>query len=409
MSNKTNYTVPLASMSFLLFFVGFLTWFNNILVPFMKDHFDITDSQSNLVSAASFGAYALSIPVGWMIKKIGYKRTVISGSFFCGVGCMLFLPAVTHSFEMVTIALFITALGLVQLLVSANPYVLACGSPETSSSRLTFALAMNSVAASLAPFVGSFVLGARNGDLAHDANLVRVPFMVMGVVGLVMGILICLLKLPEIHDDEVVNESGKVRSVWSYPHLILGFITIGVYMGLEVGPGNFFVKYVENNVQGVDVAGALKLFALYPVCFFIGRMLGSGILRKFTPHKVLAVNCVIGIVLVAAFFMLKGSPLSIWPIIAQGLVLSIMWSVIFDLGLKDVPASVAKLGSGILCTGVLFTGFWMWLMGRVVESTATVDSPPDYSVAYYFLFAYYAWVIFYALKGAHIRVSEPGK
>lgn len=408
MENKqTNYMAPFALMSFLLFFLGFVTWINNILVPFMKDHFKISDSQSNLVSAAFFSAYIVSIPVGGFIKKIGYKPSVILGSFICGVGCCLFWPAVTTSFPMVMGALFCTALGVVLLQVAANPYVIACGNPETSSSRLTFAMAMNSVAASAAPFVGSFILDKRTGDFAGDAMLVRYPFIILGGIAVLTGILICLMKLPEIQSEAEVAATGKERSAWSYPHLILGFVTIGVYMGLEVGPGNFFVKYVENNVEGVDVAKALKIFALYPFGYFIGRMLGSGILRKFAPHKVLAVNCVIGIGLVVVFFLTKGKPISIWPIIAQGLVLSIMWSVIFDLGLKDVPASAAKLGSGILCTGVIFTGFWMWLMGRVVEGTGTETTPPDYSVAYYFFFAYYIWVIFYALKGSQIRKADP--
>jgi FHS family L-fucose permease-like MFS transporter len=104
--------------------------------------------------------------------------------------------------------------------------------------------------------------------------------------------------------------------------------------------------------------------------------------------------------------MTKGTAFSIWPLIAQGLFLSIMWSVIFDLAMKDIPASAAKLGSGIVCTGVVFTGMWMWIMGKFVEGTKNVDGIVDNGAAYIFFFLFYAYIIFFALKGAKIRKKE---
>ena len=177
-----------------------------------------------------------------------------------------------------------------------------------------------------------------------------------------------------------------------------------MYMGLEVGVGNYFLKYVEFNVAGYDVTYATTILGFYPAGFFIGRLLGAGILKKYEASKVLLVNSLICVALLVTFFITKGSAFSIWPLIAQGLFLSIMWSVLFDLSMKDIPASAAKLGSGIICTGVVFTGMWMWIMGKFVESTTDVETGiSDNGSAYLFFFLFYAYIIFFALKGAKIR------
>ncbi len=403
-NQKTNFAVPFAIMSFLLFLLGFVTWINNILVPFMETKFEITASQAQLVSAAFFSAYIISIPVGAIVKKLGYKTAVIVGSLIVAVGCGLFIPALNIGYEMVLAGLFVTAIGVVILQVAANPYVIALGTPETSSSRLTLAMAINSLAAVLAPVCGRFIIESNEGNMIVHENAAITMFIVLAGVAVATALLLAFMNLPAIDgdNDETAANDSATRSAWSYPHLILGFIAIGMYMGLEVGVGNYFLKYVGQNVAGGDVATATMLLGLYPLGFFIGRLVGAGLLTKFEPTKVLVVNCFICVALLAAFFATKGTMFSVFPLIAQGLFLSIMWSVLFDLAMKDIPQSIAKLASGIICTGVIFTGMWMFIMGKYVESTA-VNGVADNGAAYIFFFLFYAYLIFYALKGAKIR------
>ena len=395
-TQSKNYALPFAIMSFLLFLLGFVTWINNILVPFLKDQYHITNSQSQLVSAAFFGAYILSIFVGGFVKKSGYKMSVIYGSLMIGIACLLFIPSVTAGYTFVLISLFLVAIGVVVLQVAANPYVIALGSPETSSSRLTLAMAVNSAAASLAPFAGSFILGARNHNFEHDAMLVKIPFIVLGIVSLLTALLIYFQKLPEIQETESTDSTAGSRSAWDYPHLILGFIAIGIYMGIEVGVGNFFIKYVSGKM-GVDESKAASFLVFYPLGYFVGRLIGAAVLKKVASSRLLFFNSLVSALLVAISLTTTGI-LSMVTLVATGLFHSIMWSVIFDLGLKDVNPRAAKLVSGILCTGVVFTGMWMWLMGNTVDLLGN-----NYASAYYFLFFFYAFIAYYAVKGSQIR------
>ncbi|MCG8309737.1 MAG: MFS transporter [Cytophagales bacterium] len=403
-NSKTNYAIPFAIMSFLLFLLGFVTWINNILVPFMETKFGITPSQSQLVSAAFFSAYIISIPVGGLVKNIGYKMSVIIGSIITGIGCAIFIPALGIGYNMVLAGLFVTAIGVVILQVAANPYVIALGTPETSASRLTLAMAVNSSAAVLAPIVGRFIIESNNGSIMVHENMAKMMFIVLAGISIVTAVILVFINLPVIEDETSDGSTDVGRSAWSYPHLILGFIAIGVYMGLEVGVGNYFVKYVVQNVEGKDAAFATTILGFYPAGFFVGRLLGAGILKKYEASKVLVVNSFICVGLLLLFFLTKGSAFSVWPLIAQGLFLSIMWSVLFDLSMKDIPSGAAKLGSGIICTGVVFTGMWMWIMGKFVESsTDPATGISNNGSAYLFFFLFYAYIIFFALKGSKIR------
>lgn len=396
MSNKqTNYTMPFIVMSFLLFLLGFVTWMNGILVPFLQDLYDLSGGTAQLVNAAFFSAYIFSIPVGGVVKKLGYKKSVIIGSLITGAGSLLFIPAVTTGFGMFLVALFVSAVGIVLLQVAANPYVIALGSPETSSSRLTLAMAVNSAAAVLAPVVGTaLILSQVTGDPAADALLAKPVYYVLGGIAVVTGVLLAFMKLPAITDEDSVSSEGEKKSAWSYPHLIFGFIAIGMYMGLEVGVNSFLFRYMETKI-GLQPDDIKFYMGVYPFGFVIGRLIGAGILKKYSPNSVLALSATLGAVMIAVTVSTSGM-LSLWSILATGLFHSIMWSVIFDLALKDVSPSAAKLGSGILCTGVVFVGLWTFVMGKIEEFS-------NISTAYMVLWIFYAFIIFFALKGAKIR------
>ncbi len=397
---KNNYAVPFAIMTFLLFLLGFVTWMNSILVPFLQYKFKISPSDAQLVNSAFYGAYIISIPVGGFVKKIGYKRSAVVGTLLTGLGTLIFVPAVSVSFNMVLAGLFITAIGIVIIQVVANPYIIALGDPKTSSSRLTLAMAANSIAAGLAPLIGSLIL-TQDGDAPVNEKAAIILFSVLAGIVIITGIILIFMHLPAIHDDS--EESGeKTRSAWSYPHLLLGFVAITMYIGLEVGVASYFVNYAHLNL-GISADKASQIMTFYFIGFIIGRLAGGAILRKFSPNTVLTFNLVSGLVLITIFFLTKGTMFSIYPVLLLGLFLSIMWPVIFDMALKDVHPSAAKLGSGIISTGVVFVGVWTWLMGKYVETTADASGAVDYGSAYIFFYLFFAYLIFYSVKGSKIR------
>ena len=152
------------AMATTLFFMwGFLTALNDILVPHLKNIFDLTYAEVMLIQFSFFSAYFFfSIPSGKLIEWIGYKRSMVAGLFTMGFGALLFIPAASvPSFPLFLAALIVLAAGITVLQVSANPYVSVLGAPETASSRLNLAQAFNSLGTTIAPYLGGlFILSA---------------------------------------------------------------------------------------------------------------------------------------------------------------------------------------------------------------------------------------------------------
>src|SRR5712672_1912160 len=171
-----DYTRPLAIVTTLFFMWGFLTCLNDILVPHLKSIFDLSFAQVMLVQFAFFSAYFLfSVPWSKVVNRIGYQRTMVVGLLTMAVGALLFVPAASAvSYPLFLTALLVLAAGITGLQVSANPYVVVLGKPETASSRLDLTQAFNSLGTTIAPRVGGLlILGAAG------AASVKLPYAVI--------------------------------------------------------------------------------------------------------------------------------------------------------------------------------------------------------------------------------------
>jgi FHS family L-fucose permease-like MFS transporter len=78
--SKNKYLFPLIIMATLFFLLGFITTMNNSMIDFLKDAFELESNRlKQLPNSFFYGAYALSVPIGFMINRIGYKNGVLSG------------------------------------------------------------------------------------------------------------------------------------------------------------------------------------------------------------------------------------------------------------------------------------------------------------------------------------------
>ena len=145
---KSNYTYAFISLTFLFFMWGFMTVLNDILIPYMKDVFDLNHTKAMLIQFAFFGAYfigsviyfIISVIYGDPINKIGYKNGILMGLFVSAIGSLLFYPAAQfHMYGFFLSALFVLGLGFTLLQIAANPYAAILGPEKSASSRLNLA------------------------------------------------------------------------------------------------------------------------------------------------------------------------------------------------------------------------------------------------------------------------------
>ncbi|SOU40636.1 Glucose/galactose transporter (fragment) [Pseudoalteromonas carrageenovora IAM 12662] len=359
-----NYGFALTSLTSLFFMWGFITCLNDILIPHLKAVFDLTYVQAMLVQFCFFGAYFLmSLPSGYIVKKLGYKKGIVVGLLIAALGCVLFYPAAAmHNYPVFLFALFVLASGITLLQVSANPYVSLLGSPKTASSRLTLTQAFNALGTTVAPSFGALLIldSASEAFLtpAQNAESVQLPYLLLAGMLILLAGIFAWLKLPDIMSEqkEAAEKSDTIEgSAWQYRHLTLGAVGIFMYVGAEVAIGSFLVSFLaQENIAGLKEHVAAHYITYYFGGAMVGRFIGAAVMQKLPAGKVLGFNASMAIILVVIAMSTSGQ-LAMWSILLVGLFNSIMFPTIFSLALNGLGKHTAQ-GSGILCLAIVGGG-----------------------------------------------------
>ena len=448
-----SYAGPMLLMTTLFFLFGAVTNFNDVLMPYLKDVCQLTDLQSSAVQSAFFGAYFLmSLPAGWVLKKLGYQRGIVVGLLVMAAGALLFIPAADSR----AFALFLTALatlgaGITLLQVAANPYVSILGPARGAAARVSVVGVANNFGGSLSPLVGGLVLFggsvALKGRLAalplqerlaEESQLVKGPYVGLAVfLVLLAALFFFLVKLPDIEGipEEAAEEARPMAagrtSALAFPHLVLGIGAIFVYVGVEVGLGSFLIRYGESQgiqqlssftqslVRGLNVAtnyvgllfgkepapidtaagftkavGAV-LVSSYWFGSLVGRVVGIPLLLRFHNRVLLVAVCAAGTALVGASILGTGET-ALWLIVLCGLMNSIMWPVIFPLAITGL-GPFTKQGSSYLIMAIVGGALIPPLMGWLATHGGGLR------VAFVVPALCYLYLLFYAVSGYRVR------
>ena len=400
------YTSALASLTVLFFMMGFITCLNDILIPYLKGLFTLSYAKVNLVNFCFFGAYlVMGIPAGQVVKRFGYKKGMLLGFMVAGLGCFLFYPAAeSRTFPLFLGALFVLATGIVMLQVAGNPYVSILGPPETASSRLTLTQAFNSLATTIAPFLGSWLILSHLPDLkqltpvqaaALDVTSVQYLYLGIGVVLVVISLLLSFLKLPTI--AHAPAPAGDTNRAWSYRHLLLGLVGIFTYVGAEVSIGSHLVSYLgQPSVKNMTAQKAGYLVMFYWGGAMVGRFVGIGVLRRFRPGQVLAFNAVGAMVLVLLSVSTTGYA-AMLTILAVGLMNSIMFPVIFTLAVAGLGRHTEE-ASGLLSAAIVGGAVVPVLFGIMADG-------PGLRWAFILPVLCYCYILWYGLRGSRPQAA----
>ena len=276
------YRGPFTIMTTLFFMWGFMTVFNDILIPRFKDAFTLSYFEAMLVQFAFFGAYcvgsllyfAISATAGDPIAKIGYKNGVVIGLLIAAGGSALFWPAASAtSYPMFLGALFVVGIGFAMLQIAANPYVTILGPEATASSRLNLAQGFNSIGTTIGPLIGGFLIFSYfAGSGAHGADSVKVPYLAFCAIFLLLAAAFFLIRLPHVGEGRVERGAGALK----YPHVVLGVAAIFMYVGGEVAIGSTIISFLKlPSVAGFTEIEASRYVAIYWGGLMIGRFMGA--------------------------------------------------------------------------------------------------------------------------------------
>ncbi|HHK6022461.1 TPA: sugar MFS transporter [Neisseria subflava] len=398
--SQQNHTPALVVLTTLFFMMGFITCMNDILIPHLKDIFDLTYVQAMLIQFCFFTAYAImSIPMGYLVGKIGYKNGVISGFVLTAIGCLLFYPAAgSHSYATFLGALFILASGVTLLQVAGNPYVTLLSKPGKESATLTLVQAFNSLGTTIAPQIGAFLILAdatQTVSKAEQISSVQIPYLGLAGLLIILAVFVKMIRLPDARkiaeEESEHNHDGK-HSVWQYRHLVLGAAGIFCYVGAEVSIGSLLVN-VLGYLKGLDHASAAKYLSFYWGGAMVGRFLGSAIMAKIAPNRYLAFNATAAVVLLGVA-MLAGkasADVAMWALLAIGFFNSIMFPTIFSLATKGLGRFTSS-ASGVLCTAIVGGAVVPVVQGWAADTYGLMISFVVSAICY-------VYIVFFAIKG----------
>ena len=402
----SGFLLPFILITSLFFLWGVAHGMLDTLNKHFQEMLHLTKAKSGMIQFSVYTAYFLmALPAGYFMRRFGYKKGIIMGLVLFSTGA--FLIAATTSFEsfwIFLICLFFMGCGLATLETAANPYTTKLGPKESAERRINFSQSFNGLAWVVGPLIGLFIYSNNSGVEGEKLSSMILPYSVIGGTVLLVAILFILTKLPEIKEEEGSEDNFNFNgnnSVISKPlikqrHLVLGVIAQFCYVAAQTGVFSYLINFVTDVNQNphFEVAYGPYFLSIGFALFMIGRMSGSFLMKYIKPTKLLAVYAFICCVLLPVVSMSLGW-ISLIALYGVFFFMSVMFPTIFALSIKDLGPKTKK-ASSFLVMSIVGGAVFPPVMGLIADKFTM-------SVGFFAPIPFFAFILYYALKGSVIR------
>lgn len=394
-----SFVLPMIIIAILFSVLGFAVGINAFFVPFLKAAFHISSAKSYLVTTATFSAFIIfGIPSGVILKQAGYKGSMFIAFLSMALGMLIIIPAAKWiSFPLFLLALFVNGMGQTLLNASVNPYVTILGPKKSAAQRISIMGMCNKLSFGFAPVVLAYCMDTSNVQLEDAVQ----PFYIITGILVLLGGFSYFAPLPEVkaEGEEKINTSsdyaGSHKTIFEFPHLILGALAIFLYVGVEM------IALASINDFAIEIGlPSPQRFAGYTsAAYVIGYVLGIFLIPKLISQINAMIAC--SLIGIAASLLIVFLPIadSIYFVTVLGLANSLIWPAIWPLALADL-GKFTKSGSSFLVMGIAGGGLVPPILGLLK------DYYLSYQEAYWMLLPIYVYFLFYAVKGYKIRVNK---
>jgi MFS transporter, FHS family, L-fucose permease len=408
-SEKARYILSITIIGALFFIFGFVTWLNGILIPYFKIACDLTNFQSLFVAFAFYISYTImALPSSWMLKQTGFKKGMMVGLIVMAVGTLMFIPAaLTRTYGLFLTGLFIMGTGLALLQTASNPYITIIGKRETAARRFGIMGICNKLAGAIAPLLlAYFILSdgdafvanlktldpvARVAALDGLAHRVILPYMVMTVVLLLLGLMIRLSPLPEIEtepESEAEGTSFAKRTIFGFPHLVFGVIALFFYVGAEVIAGDTIIRYGISLGISISTAKAYTSYTL--IAMVVGYSLGILLIPKVISQRMALVgSAVLGFIFSLCVLLASGK-MSVFFVALLGFANAMVWPAIWPLVIHDLGRFI-KTGSAMLIMAIAGGAILPLVWGRMADAWSSQKAYLILLPCYIIIFLFAVW------------------
>ncbi|MEO9964881.1 MAG: sugar MFS transporter [Reichenbachiella sp.] len=429
--NNQSQLVPMMIIGGLFATFGFITWVNGPLIPAMQAICQLSDAAAFLVASASYISFCvMALPAAYVLQKIGYKKGMSLGLLLMSLGALVFIPAaMTRIYPIFLAGIFIQGTGMTLLQTAVNPYITILGPMESGAKRIAIMGICNKAAGALGSVIfGTLLLagmkeknellnsvtGAEQEALLDSmANGVIAPYIGMAIVLAIIALLIRRAPLADLEAQEDDTSEGSVAktSIFQFPHLWLGVLTLFTYVGAEVIAGDSIIKYgLALGLENSEFFGSFTLIAMI-ITYFLGVVL---IPKYIAQETALIISACLGMVLSGAILITTGFT-SVLFVASLGIANALVWPAVWPLALNGL-GRFTKTASALLIMGISGGAIIPPLYGALVgaKSTELVAAGVADSVAiatastdsYWILLPCYAMILYFAVAGHRVGLKK---
>lgn len=429
-NQSQNVIVAMLFIALLFFILGFVTWLNGSLIPFLKIVCELTDFQALWVTFAFYIAYTvMALPSAAVLSRIGYKNGMTASLGVMAIGALMFIPAAkTSQYSLFLIALFTLASGMTLMQTAINPYIVCIGSRDSAAMRISIMGLFNKGAGIVVPMVFTALIlsgitqtsntalaamdvATRAAFRTDLASRLVTPYIVMAV-GLIL--FMAIIHFSSLSEPELDSEGDKSQhttrfGVLRFPQLVLGAITLFAYVGVEVIAGDTIGLYGHH--LGVQNYAALTSYTMG--FMVLGYLLGAFTIPRFLSQRNALALCAVSGILFAFGVMYASNteqnmsqillawagvpsvPNTVLFLAMLGFSNALVWPAVWPLALEGLGRYTAA-GSAVLIMGISGGAILPLAYGHFSDSAGAQQ-------AYWVMLPCYALILFYALKGHTIR------
>jgi len=380
--------VPFILITSLFALWGFANDITNPMVSAFKKVLELNNTQASWVQAAFYGGYfTMALPAAYVVKKYSYKTGILVGLGLYATGALLFFPAAAfENYFFFLAALYILTFGLAFLETTANPFILSMGEEATATQRLNLAQAFNPLGALMGLLVAqTFILGALQSDdtdvqgrslyeslsapakaavKTADLELIRNPYVALGLFVLLLFFIIAAIKMPE---NTTTNRTSSmwesIKRIYKKEHFVGGVIAQLFYVGAQIMCWTYIYQYAES--LGISNQNAVNYAYAALIIFLIGRFLCTYLLKFLPAGKLLvilglgAVFCSLGVIFIQGIG-------GLYALVFTSFCMSLMFPTIYGIALKGLGED-AKPASAFLVMAIVGGAFMPILQGMILD------------------------------------------
>lgn len=419
---KREYLIPFIVITSLFALWGFANDITNPMVAAFKTIMEISNAKASLIQFAFYGGYAtMAIPAALFVQRYSYKKAILLGLGLYATGALFFWPAAQYErFEFFLISLYILTFGLAFLETTANPFILSLGSKETATRRLNLAQAFNPMGSLLGMFVASrIVLAALESDKrdaagtlifpmldeatkaairTNDLMIIRNPYVLLGLVVILMFILILFIRMPVTGHVEHIRPMQSFRNLMANKNYREGVIAQVFYVAAQIMCWTFIIQYADN--LGIDKATAQMYNILAMGIFLTSRFISTLLMKYINAKRLLMYFAIGGILTISGTILIQGMA-GLYCLIATSAFMSLMFPTIYGIALEGIGKD-ATLGAAGLVMAIVGGALMPPLQGSIIDM-GQIGFLPAVNASFVLPFICFVVIAIYGYRSYHLR------